>query len=151
MPSGKVHLALEMTTLPGFVLAGAYLKASPEQLTVFALSYTAASLFLSPDLDLARSDPASRWGLLRYLWWPYAVVFHHRGLSHSLLLGPITRLLYLGLLVASVLLPLHFLAGVPLPSRFPVRFVYPTLAGVYLPHLLHVLADRLASRFSRTL
>jgi uncharacterized metal-binding protein len=151
MPSGKVHLALELSLLPGFALAGAYLGASDEQLAAFSLSYTAASLLLSPDLDLARSDPASRWGPLRFLWWPYAALFRHRGLSHSLLLGPLTRLGYLALLAGLVFLPLHFLAGVPLPPRFPLRFLYPIAIGVYLPHLLHVGLDRLASRLGREL
>jgi len=144
MPSGRVHLALELGLLPGWVAAGAWLGVAERTLTAFALSYTCASLLLSPDLDLARSAPARRWGPLRPLWAPYALLFRHRGLSHSLLLGPLTRLLYLGGLAALALLALHHLAGVPLPQRVPGWLPGPVLAGVYLSHFLHVGLDRLA-------
>ena len=144
MPTGKVHLAFELATLPGWVLAGGLAGVGHTSLTIFSLSYVGASLFLSPDLDLARSDPSRRWGPLRFLWAPYAALFRHRGISHSLL-GPLTRLLYLAALSSLVFLPLHFLAGVPLPSRFPSEVIPPVLVGVYLPHLLHVGLDRLVA------
>lgn len=145
MPTGKVHLAVELATLPGWVTAGGMAGVGHTPLTAFSLSYVTASLLLSPDLDLARSDPNRRWGALRFLWAPYAALFRHRGISHSLLLGPLTRLLYLAALSALVSLPLHFLAGVPFPSRFPSEVVPPVLVGVYLPHLLHVGLDRLVA------
>jgi len=144
MPTGKVHLAFELAALPGWVLAGGMAGVGHTPLTVFSLSYVAASLLLSPDLDLARSDPNRRWGCLRFLWTPYAALFRHRGISHSFL-GPLTRLLHLAALSALVFLPLHFLAGVPLPGRFPPCVILPVLAGVYLPHLLHVGLDRLVA------
>ncbi|MBC7098181.1 DUF2227 family putative metal-binding protein [Candidatus Bipolaricaulota bacterium] len=144
MPAGKVHLVFELVTLPGWVLAGGLAGVEEGDLTVFSLSYVAASLLLSPDLDLARSDPSRRWGALRFLWAPYAALFRHRGISHSPL-GPLTRVLYLIALSALVFLPLHLLAGVPLPSRFPLEIIPPMLAGVYLPHLLHVGLDRLVA------
>ena len=144
MPTGKVHLAFEFATLPGWVLAGGMAGVGHTPLTIFSLSYVAASLLLSPDLDLARSDPNRRWGALRFLWAPYAALFRHRGISHSLL-GPLTRILYLIALSALAFLPLHFLAGVPLPSSFPSEVIPPVLVGVYLPHLLHVGLDRLVA------
>ena len=144
MPSGRVHLTVELALLPGWVAAGAWLGVGERELTAFTLSYTCASLLLSPDLDLARSAPARRWGALRILWTPYALLFRHRGLSHSLLLGPLTRLLYLGGLAALTLLALHYLAGVPLPHQVPGWLPGPVLAGVYLSHFLHVGLDRLA-------
>jgi len=151
MPSGRVHLTVELALLPGWVAAGAWLGVGERELTAFTLSYTCASLLLSPDLDLARSAPARRWGALRILWTPYALLFRHRGLSHSLLLGPLTRLLYLGALAALSLVALHYLAGVPFPRDFPHWLPGPLLVGVYLPHLLHVGLDGLASLRARFL
>lgn len=151
MPSGKVHLTVELTLLPGWVAAGALIGLPRLTLTAFALSYTCASLLLSPDLDLARSSPASRWGPLRLLWAPYAWLFRHRGLSHSLFWGPATRLLYLSGLVLLVLLPLHVWLEAPLPQAFPTQILTPVLAGVYLSHLMHVGLDGVWSYIGRRL
>ena len=151
MPSGKVHLTVELALLPGWVAAGALIGLPRPHLTAFALSYTCASLLLSPDLDLARSAPASRWGPLRLLWAPYARLFRHRGLSHSLFWGPLTRLLYLGGLALLVLLPLHLWLGAPLPQAFPTRILPPLLTGVYLSHLVHVGLDGVWTQMARRL
>ena len=63
---------------------------------VFSATYLFSALLLSPDLDSARSDPYNRWGYLRVCWTPYAKLFRHHGLSHNPLVGPLSRLLYLG-------------------------------------------------------
>lgn len=151
MPSGRVHMAVELSLLPAWVGVGGLLGADREGLVAFALSYTVGSLFLSPDLDLARSDPVHRWGPLRFLWLPYSAVFRHRGLSHSLILGPVTRLLYLALVAFLLFLPVHLLAGVPWPVPPSPRLALPVLTGVYAAHLLHVGLDWLGSRIVRLL
>ena len=59
------------------------------------LSFTAAYLFstliLSPDIDLG---PKKRAGLLRPLIYPYSMFFKHRGFSHHLILGTLSRVIY---------------------------------------------------------
>ena len=57
---------------------------------------------LSPDLDLAEQNVDSKrnWGILGFLWVPYGMMFSHRGLSHTWIVGPLTRVLYLCLLLA---------------------------------------------------
>ncbi len=60
------------------------------------------SIWLSPDLDMARTLPMRRWGPLRVLWWPYAGLFAHRGVSHHFLLGPLSRVAYASLAVVPV-------------------------------------------------
>lgn len=142
MPAGKVHLAVELGTLPLWVAGGVALGVERSILTAFVASYLGASLLLSPDLDLWGAAPSRRWGPLRVLWVPYAFLFRHRGISHSLFLGPLTRLAYLGAWVALGWAALHFTAGVPGPRRPPWELAPPILAGVYLPHLLHVGLDR---------
>ncbi len=50
---------------------------------------------LSPDLD-TKSKIHSRWGLLRFIWFPYRKVIRHRSIiSHFPILGSIIRTLYL--------------------------------------------------------
>ena len=71
--------------------------------TVFVLAYLFGTFLLSPDMDLAQSDPMSNWGLFRFLWRPYAHLFKHRGISHMPVVGTLTRVLYLLVMLYMVL------------------------------------------------
>lgn len=150
MPSGKVHLAFELVALPLWTFGGVFLGVEWDELVVFTAAYAGASLLLSPDLDLADSDVTRRWGLLRLLWWPYTKFFRHRGLSHSIVFGPLTRVLYLGFLAACIwgasYLALGLRVGWKLP---PAKSVGAFFAGIYLSNLLHVFLDKLVSIFRR--
>lgn len=145
VPSGKAHLVWELSTLPGWVALGGALGVTREQLVLFSLTYVGASLLLSPDLDLQRSAPARRWGVARFMWAPYAAVFRHRGISHSPLLGPLTRLIYLALVGGAVWVILHLVGDVRFPRTIPTGSVLSVLGGVYLPHVLHVVLDRVTT------
>lgn len=145
MPRGKVHLALELGTLPLWVALGATLELGRASLVFFAGAYVTGSLFLSPDLDLTRSDAARRWRRARFLWRPYAALFRHRGVSHSPFVGPLTRLLYLGAIGAAVWAILHVLIRIPLPRSVALHSALPVLVGVFAPQLLHVALDRIAT------
>lgn len=72
----------EAFALPAGVLVGAWL--------------------LSPDLDMWGTSPIKRWGPLRLIWYPYTKMFQHRGYSHTWIVGPCTRLLYLGVPVVGL-------------------------------------------------
>ena len=114
MPSGKVHNAIN--TLSLLALSGGYsyaysshlFKLEPGAVLTFAAAFVAGTFLLSPDLDLAEQHVSikNNWGWLGFLWVPYGWVFSHRGISHSWIVGPLTRLLYLALLLA---LPIYFL------------------------------------------
>lgn len=150
MPGGRTHLRFELATLPLWTIGGAVLGVPWGELVVFTLSYVGASLLLSPDVDLVDSVPARRWGALRVLWLPYARIFRHRGLSHSLLLGPVTRVLYLGLLAFSAWIALYLSLGIRIGWHWPPpRTVAAMASGVYLSNFLHVSLDRLASTWMR--
>ncbi|MCX6095230.1 MAG: DUF2227 family putative metal-binding protein [Candidatus Bipolaricaulota bacterium] len=154
MPSGRTHLAIETAVFVPCAAAGAYLwhiqaLGWPEVAT-FSSSYLLSSLFLSPDLDLRRSGPSRRWGIARVLWLPYSGLFRHRRLSHHVLLGPLTRIVYLGILTALAAGAAYLLGGVPLSLSAPrVPLLIAGLVGVYLPNQLHALVDRFGSRWSR--
>ena len=92
MPSDRVHVLVGMAFLPIFTYV--ILKIGLPVLT-FIVTYVFSLFWLSPDLDLANSESMKRWGILRFVWIPYARIFRHRGVSHSILLGSLTRLLYL--------------------------------------------------------
>lgn len=102
---------------------------------------------MSPDLDLAEGHVNSKraWGFLGALWVPYGLLFSHRGWSHSWLIGPLTRLIYLAVMVAVVTGLLHFLlpsVDWPVTSlAFSWSLALPLLVGYYLSQWLHLIAD----------
>lgn len=147
MPSGKMHLGVELVLLCALsaVGAGSALRGGlhPAPLAAFLGSFLFSSLLLSPDLDLARSDAARRWGLARVLWIPYAKLFHHRRTSHRPLLGPLTRIAYLAILVAATGVVLQWGIGGDLAIAWPGwPLVGAAVLGLYAPNLVHILLDR---------
>ncbi|MCR4404176.1 MAG: metal-binding protein [Candidatus Acetothermia bacterium] len=147
MPSGGRHLRLEILLLPLF-LAGLYFMGLDwRPLLCFSAAYLFSSLWLSPDLDLRSNDARRRWGALGFIWVPYTKVFKHRGLSHNLLLGPLTRVGYLFLVGFLVLQALNYLG---VRADFHLRISSEILAmigiGLYLPNVLHILYDHFDSR-----
>jgi uncharacterized metal-binding protein len=151
MPSGRAHEAINLTLLG---LGGALYLAqggSPEEprALAFLLGYLTGTFLLSPDLDLAEKGVRAqgRWGVLGALWRPYGWLFRHRGLSHTWILGPLTRLGYLLLLlfllygllkgVAAFMGASLALALPPLPKEVLLF----GLLGYYLSQWLHLVAD----------
>lgn len=153
VPSGRVHNLINIATYS--VLAAGVLYASREQMVVvtpaqalnFTLGFAAGTFLLSPDLDLAEGqvDSKRHWGLLGWLWIPYGMLFSHRGLSHTWVIGPLTRLAYLAVLITLIVGVLRYvMPDMPLPTLpQPIswKFVVPLAAGYYLSQWLHLIAD----------
>jgi uncharacterized metal-binding protein len=149
MPSGRVHLGVEMVGLAVLSAVGAVLAwrggLDREVVAAFLAAFLFSSLLLSPDLDLARSDASRRWGIARVLWLPYARLFRHRRTSHRPVLGPVSRIAYLALLVAAAGALAQWVRGGRLGFAWPGwRLAGSVVLGLYLPNLLHVALDRLA-------
>jgi uncharacterized metal-binding protein len=71
--------------------------------TVYAASTLTSGLVLSPDLDL-HSESYKRWGFLRFIWWPYKTVLPHRHLlSHGIVIGMLTRVVYFHVMVGALI------------------------------------------------
>lgn len=154
MPSGRVHNLINIAAF-SLVAAGALLATRAGLLSVtaaqagsFSLAYAAGTFLLSPDLDLSEGQVNSKrnWGVLGVLWVPYGMMFSHRGLSHSWILGPLTRLIYAGL-IGLVLLGLLSAAYPPLLDRLrppwhaPGQLLFSALLGYYVSQWLHLIAD----------
>lgn len=127
----------------------------------FVVSYLIGTFLVTPDLDLAnRSVRAKKhWGLLGILWVPYGAIFRHRGLSHSWLIGPLTRLLYLLMLVLALSELSQVVAGW-LGYRLEFRALLQgqwswllagSAAGYYVSQWLHLLIDGFPSGRRRRL
>ncbi|WP_027482067.1 metal-binding protein [Deinococcus pimensis] len=153
MPSGNTHNLINLSTFAVLGSAALYLQRagsvdfSRGDALGFTVGFFVGTFLLSPDLDLAEQNVNSKraWGFLGVLWVPYGMMFSHRGWSHSWLVGPLTRLVYLALIVGLVVgLVRLVLPGAALPS-LPVRLDWPValplLAGYYVSQWLHLIAD----------
>ncbi|HEV2912641.1 MAG TPA: metal-binding protein [Pyrinomonadaceae bacterium] len=162
MPSGKTHDAI--TTLlaaPTFVaawgVAGSW---------TLALAATVAMLFggfmFGPDLDI-QSRQYTRWGVFRFLWLPYRMLFKHRSRwSHGIIFGTLIRVLYFALVIALLILAGVYLRAAllggapPTFERFAEAFraieaglsrnvgshvVWAVLAGLWWGAASHTLTD----------
>lgn len=151
MPNYKTHDAINLIAygmgLTAYSMAtnvGALEPLSTRPMLAFTATYLIGTFLVTPDLDLWVSKPGKRWGLLRILWMPYATVMKHRRLSHGYLLGPVTRLLYIALLLTPLALAptlatsLHTFTG--------WYFTPPVLAGAilgyYTSQWMHLIADK---------
>ena len=154
MPSGRIHLRIEAVLLVALGAVGGWLASlkAIEMVTAaaFVASYALSMLLLSPDLDLRRSRAFARWGLFRWLWIPYAAVFRHRQVSHHPIVGPLTRILYLSVIVALVGLAVCAATGWRVSPCLPqAEILVALVAGLYLPNLVHILADRVDTGWKR--
>jgi uncharacterized metal-binding protein len=97
MPSGPTHDFITIVTAAvatPLLLNGDLPDMNPTNTAVLVGSYLLSGLLFSPDLDV-RSGPYKRWRMLRFVWIPYQKMVPHRSwISHSLLLGPLLRVLY---------------------------------------------------------
>ena len=164
MASGRTHETVNLVALGGLAAGYAWARSHgwgpamdgvlPAQARLALLvAYLIGTFLVTPDLDLAenRVRAKTNWGLLGLLWVPYGLMFRHRGLSHSWIVGPATRLAYMALLavaagwLASALGPafgyeFRFEARL---ERYGREIAIGALAGYYLSQWLHLLADGL--------
>lgn len=151
MPRAGRHLQLELLILP---LALAILRIFDVRfykMGVFGICYIFSSLMLSPDLDLPASKILKRWGWLRVIWVPYQKMFKHRGMSHNLIFGPLTRIAYLTIILTIAIMVLDYLLGwLEFPQgEFKISFSIVqdwlpiVFMGLYIPNFLHIVYDKL--------
>jgi uncharacterized metal-binding protein len=150
MPSGKTHLRIEAMILVLWAALSILFVLrhwiTSSQALLFLGTYVFSMFLLSPDLDLSKSDAFGRWGILRWIWLPYAWLFRHRQVSHHPLWGPASRISYIAILVLSATLIYLVSTGRPGP-RLRLSFVnaLPVLLGLYLPNIEHICADRIST------
>ncbi|MBF0297823.1 MAG: DUF2227 family putative metal-binding protein [Oligoflexia bacterium] len=131
MPKTKTHIKINITlAMPlGVAILFFATKSNITIISIFLLSLLYNTFVLNPDLDLARYiKPLSLRGFLYFPFIPYSWLFRHRGLSHSLILGTITRVIYILLLIFFGL----YLWNVFNYASIGIR----EISSIYLKHLL---------------
>jgi uncharacterized metal-binding protein len=102
MPSGKTHDAITMLlAVPTFVAAwGVTGSVALASVTTAAMLF--GGLMFGPDLDI-QSRQYTRWGVFRFLWLPYKMLFRHRSRwSHGIIFGTLIRVVYFVTVLALV-------------------------------------------------
>ena len=114
-------------------------------LMTFFFSFCYATLFMNPDVDI--SDKNKLFSIKGFLTFPfriYSKIFKHRGLSHSIVFGTMTRILFLFILFLCLL----FLLNKTISSKDFLSFSlgYKTyilfaISGIFLADMCHLLLD----------
>ncbi len=169
MPRARTHDVITLALVAPTFLMAHHLTGSRDLAWVVTLATFFSGFLFNPDLDIS-SKPYARWGPLRFLWWPYQVIFRHRSrLSHGLVLGTLIRLLYFSvvlLLLSAVALFLwHGLTQQPGSQEswrqmfartksvllsIDVRYWLAALFGLWWGAAAHTLADWIESLWTAT-
>jgi uncharacterized metal-binding protein len=102
MPSGKTHDAITfILAAPTFLAAwGLTGKVALAALATTAMLF--GGLMFGPDLDI-QSRQYTRWGVFRFLWLPYRMMFRHRSRwSHGIVFGTLIRVIYFAAVLAVI-------------------------------------------------
>ncbi|HEX8653360.1 MAG TPA: metal-binding protein [Pyrinomonadaceae bacterium] len=94
MPSGKTHDAITfILAAPTFAVAWG-LSGSVALAVLATCAMLFGGLMFGPDLDI-QSRQYTRWGVFRFLWLPYRMMFRHRSRwSHGIIFGTLIRVIY---------------------------------------------------------
>ncbi|MBC7909659.1 MAG: metal-binding protein [Pyrinomonadaceae bacterium] len=119
MPSGKTHDAITFI-LAAPTFAAAWIVSGS---IVLAIIMTSAMLFgglmFGPDLDI-QSRQYTRWGVFRFVWLPYRMIFRHRSRwSHGILFGTLIRVIYFALVIAALVAAAVYLRAALTGGAFP--------------------------------
>lgn len=98
MSDYKGHTTFNLLLALPLLLGGAYYFSEPNPYLLATLggAFVYSTLFMSPDLDLAYQIRLfSLRGFFSLPFRSYAKLFSHRGLSHNVLFGSLTRILWL--------------------------------------------------------
>lgn len=167
MASGRVHDIINYSTLTTMVGVYALLHTnfdfylSSKNIIGFSISYLIGTLWITPDLDLSEhrfgARVKKRWGKLGWLWKPYGKMFKHRGISHTWILGPMTRLIYLFALMLIIGYPMLWgLAYIGIYITLPEKIIggdqlsLAIILGYYFSQWLHLVADGIPINYDFT-
>lgn len=94
MPSGKTHDAITFLFAAPVFAAAWKITENTAVSAVVTFAFLFGGLMFGPDLD-TMSKQYTRWGILRFLWYPYQAFFAHRSRwSHGLVFGTLLRVIY---------------------------------------------------------
>ncbi len=148
MPQYKTHTKFNLFLALPMLLTGLFFFIHPqrEYAVTFAGTFIYSTLFMNPDMDLAyQIKVGSLRGILSLPFRLYSRIFKHRGLSHSLFFGSLTRVLWLS---AIALFVFYLTDQILLSKASFIKFFYQYdlfilfgFFGVFIADTCHLLLD----------
>ena len=116
--------------------------------------------YLTPDLDIDGSEPDRNWGIFENFWNLYSRLFSHRGWSHNLLIGTLTRLLTLTLIIlwCYILFILFVYETIDIYKHLIIFIefinnnldkIFKVSIGIFLSDMVHIVSDLLYSSYKQ--
>ena len=135
MSNYKTHVNFNLFFALPFATFGTYYIYEPAVsfLATFIIAFSYATCFMNPDLDLVHQIKLlSLRGVLTLPFRFYSKIFKHRGLSHSILFGTATRILWLSGVI--------FLGFYLMYRAIPSEKAFLSYFTLYKPYLLYGLS-----------
>lgn len=164
MALGPTHRRFNLFTgVIFFVIVMIATKLDWECMGCFTIAFVLGTFIISPDIDLG-PNKYSRWS--RFFIYPYSFIFKHRGLSHSIFFGTLSRVLY-GLIFAHLIIYigdalfqeepisgyyLDFLSRLFFEFDYrywPHKWLFWAYIGLFCSDFSHILLDSLSSKLKR--
>lgn len=134
MPSGKTHDLITLLLAPPTFAAGWGLTGDWALATTATCGMLFGGLMFGPDLDI-QSRQYTRWGIFRFIWFPYKVIFRHRSRwSHGIIFGTLIRVVYFAAVLAllvwgGIYLRAVFLNGGAMPGWGDLTHAWRAIEG----------------------
>ena len=159
MPDGKVHFAINLV-VDGTIILPMAIYLAPESPVASGALLVGGFIgtFLTPDIDQETSTLEENrikkinpilGKVYQLLWLPYAKRIPHRSISHWIVIGTLTRFLYIYLLYGILCLLSYPLIALPLIPTSNVLFVFFLFGGWTTVDSFHILADILFKSYYR--
>ena len=145
MPSGDTHIKINwiVLILINILIMFFHTHIEIREFALFNIIYILTSYLISPDLD-TNSTVYKNWSIFRWIWYPYREIMKHRGLSHSIVFGPLSIILNLALYILPVILFINMIDQIP-QIRFEGLQAELTLIAIVCIFIIveiHILADK---------
>lgn len=99
MPNHKTHERVGVTLAPLVATGTLLIDMEINHAIILITTYIFATYYITPDLD-TDSMPYHRWGIFRFIWYPYKKLIPHRSfLSHSTVFSGTLRFVYFAAIV----------------------------------------------------
>ncbi|MCP5492031.1 MAG: DUF2227 family putative metal-binding protein [Chlamydiales bacterium] len=148
MAQYKTHAKFNLfIALPSFsLIVYFYFTQDVRLLSIFIAAFAYSTLFMNPDLDLAHQIKfLSIRGVLTSPFRLYSKIFSHRGFSHSIVFGTLSRLLFLAVLALLCMWiytqanpSLNGVWSFILNHQTPLLYAF---SGIFLADLSHLALD----------
>jgi len=149
MPSGKTHIKINwgVLVLLNILIWVFYSDVNIKYYVFFNISFLLVSYYISPDLDID-SSVYRRWGLMRWVWYPYREVMKHQGASHSFIWGPVSIILNL-LIFASIIILIA--ASLDILTKIPCFDLTMEVGAILIICIaivtwVHIIADKILNK-----